>query len=85
MAQIIDMEERRRPRLAQSGKAAPAQVPAMLDPLAVVDQLVGPMAGLWRSWIAAWGSVWLAPFGLQVSPIAPPSPLEPKDRIGPRR
>jgi hypothetical protein len=84
MAQIIDMEERRKPRAARDGRIEQSPAGAALDPLAYVDQLAMPLALVWRSWFAAWTSLWLAPFGLQVSSLEAP-PLEPKDRVGPRR
>ena len=84
MAQIIDMEERRKPRPAGRGAAEPPPDFMVLDPMALVDQLVVPVVEMWRSWIATWGSLWLAPFGLQVSPVESPPPLTPKDRVGPR-
>ena len=85
MAQIIDMEERRKPRRNPSGRADPPVGPLVLDPFAYIDQLVTPMAVMWQSWCATWGSLWLAPFGLQVVLVASPPPIEPKDRVGPRR
>jgi hypothetical protein len=84
MAQIIDIEERRKPRPAPRGKAEPPAEPSALDPFAYLGQLAVPLVAIWRSWFATWGSLWLAPFGLQVSPVENPPPLAPKDRMGPR-
>ena len=85
MAQIIDIEEQRKLRPAPGGKAKPSPAPVVLDPLAVIDQLVVPVVGIWRSWFATWGNLWLAPWGLQMSPVESPPRFTPKDRVGPRR
>jgi hypothetical protein len=61
----------------------PFRSPA-LDPFVYVDQLVTPMAELWRAWAAIWGSLWLAPFGLRVNVIGAPASPEARDRVGPR-
>lgn len=83
MAQIIDIEERRKPRLGPHGGVGPSPELSSLDPLAYIDQLAKPAAVMWRSWFATWGTLWLAPFGLQVGPIEVRPPIEPKDRAGP--
>jgi hypothetical protein len=84
MAQIIDIEERRKPRSAPTGGAESPSDALALDSFAYVEQLVLPMAMFWRSWLASWGSLWLAPLGLQVSPLVPQSALEAKDSVDPR-
>ena len=61
-----------------------ASEPLVLDSFAYVEQLVMPMAMFWRSWLASWGSLWLAPLGLQVSPLVPQSALEAEDSVDPR-
>lgn len=84
MAQIIDMEERRKPRSAPRGRSESPVEPSMLDPFVMVDQLALPVFAIWQSWFATWGSLWLAPFGLQVSAVEAVPRIEPKDRAGPR-
>jgi hypothetical protein len=84
MAQIIDIEERRKPRAAPRVPSLPGLEPNLLDPTSYVEVLVLPLAVLWRSWIVSWGSVWLAPLGLQVITVEPTPPVTPKDRAGPR-
>ena len=83
MAQIIDIEERRKPRALQRMRAEPSTPALALDPIAYLDQVVAPVASWWQSWLASWGSLWLAPLGLQVLPVEPPEPA-PKNRAGPR-
>ncbi len=85
MAQIIDMEERRRPRLDGRARTLPPRDPTLLDPTGYVEQLVLPMAYLWRSWMVSWSSLWLAPLGLQVSVVDPAPQPSPQDRVGPSR
>jgi hypothetical protein len=84
MAQIIDMEERRKPRLAARAKPLPLD-PSLLDPTSYVEQLVLPFTFIWRSWVMSWGSFWLAPLGLQVIAVERNPPVTPKDRADPRR
>ena len=84
MAQIIDIEERRKPRSLPGVRGLPAAEPALLDPLAYMDSFYQPLTQIWRTWVVAWGSLWLAPLGLQVSSLEPPQ-AAPKDRLGPRR
>ncbi len=84
MAQIIDIEERRKPRPTQRARVDLPRASSLFDPTLYVGQLVTPAAMVWRSWFASWGSLWLAPLGLQVSPVELPRPVEPKDLAGPR-
>ena len=84
MAQIIDMEERRKPRSVARAQALPGVAPNLLDPASYVETLFLPLAQVWRSWMVSWGSLWLAPLGLQVIDAEPP-PAAPQDRAGPRR
>ena len=67
MAQIIDIEERRKPRTLPRSRAEALGDPTILDAAAYVDQLMAPIAFWWQSWYATWGSFWLAPLGLQVA------------------
>ena len=84
MAQIIDMEERRKPRVAPGARTLPVLDQSLMDPTGYVEHLVMPFAMLWRSWFVSWGSLWLAPLGLQVSAVEANPPVAPKDRAGPR-
>ena len=85
MAQIIDIEERRRQRPPSPRRAVELGSSVLVDPAEYLDQVVTPMAAVWRSLMAGWASFWLAPFGLRVSPLEPLPPGEPKERAGPRR
>ena len=85
MAQIIDIAERRKPRVLERERAAGSVPPWALDPAACFDQFVAPMASCWQAWLASWGSLWLAPWGLQVMPVHPPQHPAPQNRAGPRR
>ena len=80
MAQIIDIVERRRPRLPESPRAAAVSEAMLLDPTAYLE----PVAQLWQSWLATWGSLWLAPWGLRVLPVEAPLDPAPKHGAGPR-
>lgn len=55
------------------------------DPAAYFEQVVAPVASYWQSWFAAYGSLWLAPWGLQVLPVEPPPHPAPQNRAGPGR
>ena len=69
MGQVIDIEERRRPRhLLDSRAAATSGMLAAFTP-ADVGQMLYPAMTAWRSWMASWTTLWLAPIGLQVSAI----------------
>ena len=85
MAQIIDIAERRKPRVVDREGAASSRPPWALDPAACFDQFVLPMASYWQSWFASWGSLCLAPWGLQVMPVVPPKHSTPQNRAGPDR
>lgn len=80
MAQIIDIEERRKPRQPSSARAAASGHSLPLDPIAYLE----PVTQLWQSWLASWGTLWLAPWGLRVLPIEVPTGPAPKHRTGPR-
>jgi hypothetical protein len=85
MAQIIDIEERRRRRPGAPVGTGGLGGGAIVGPTEYLDQVVAPMAAVWRSWLAGWATLWLAPLGLRVSPLEPVPPDEPKERAGPRR
>ena len=72
MAQIIDIDERRKPRPAAGGQSQPRRAAGAGSRRRYVEQLVAAGGRVWRSWIATWGSLWLAPLGLQVSPVELP-------------
>ncbi len=84
MAQIIDIEERRKPRTLQRSRAEALRDSTILDAAAYVDQLMAPIAFWWQSWFSSWGSFWLAPLGLQVLPIQSSRQPAPKNCAGPR-
>jgi hypothetical protein len=85
MAQIIDMEEeRRKPRRALRALPERPRLPPSVDPGSYLDQFAAPSAVLWRSWFATWGSLWLAPFGLQVSTLEERRPADARERAKPR-
>ncbi|MFO1048775.1 MAG: hypothetical protein U1E52_12860 [Geminicoccaceae bacterium] len=80
MAQIIDIEERRKPRQPSSARAEAGGGLLPVDPLAYLE----PATQLWQSCVASWGSLWLAPWGLRVLPIEAPREPSPRHRTGPR-
>src|SRR5262245_48049358 len=84
MAQIIDIEERRKPRTLPRSRAEALKDPTILDAAAYVDQLMAPIAFWWQSWFSSWGSLCLAPLGLQVLPVQSSRQPASKNRSGPR-
>ena len=69
MGQVIDIEERRKPRhLLDSRPPATSGMLAMFTP-ADLGQVLYPAMTAWRSWMASWATLWLAPIGLQVRAI----------------
>jgi hypothetical protein len=76
MGQVIDIEERRRPRhsLRMDAEPAPGAV-AAFGP-ADMGVMSYPALTVWRFWMASWATLWLAPMGLQVMAVE----LPPADR-----
>ena len=69
MGQVIDIEERRKPRdlLGPDAAATPGLL-ATIGP-AEMGQMLYPAMTAWRTWLASWATLWLAPVGLQVRAI----------------
>jgi hypothetical protein len=84
MGQIIDIDERRRRRPTQRAKSEATREPAPVEPFHILYQLVASTADAWRAWLASWGSLWLAPWGLQMSAVQIRRPPEARDRAEPR-
>lgn len=80
MAQIIDIEERRRPRPPHSARNVAETASLAVDPMAYLE----PVAQMWQSWLASWSTFWLAPWGLRVMPLQPPTEPAPKNGTGHR-
>jgi hypothetical protein len=72
MGQVIDMEERRKPRPAPGVAVGPSVSGASGLSSAQVEQMILPAMAVWRSWLATWATLWLAPMGLHVRPVELP-------------
>ena len=63
--------------------AAAPRMLAVLGPVEV-GQMLYPAMVAWRSWLATWATLWLAPIGLQVRTVELPAE-ERQDLAGPHR
>jgi hypothetical protein len=80
MGQIIDIDQRRKPGPAY-GMAAEAALSARPGlPSAQFEQMLLPALAVWRSWMATWATLWLAPMGLHVRPVELPATTPARDR-----
>lgn len=75
MGQVIDIEERRRPRRTDA-EPAPGAV-STFGPTDMASMLY-PAATVWRFWLASWATLWLAPMGLQVRAVELPPASRPE-------
>lgn len=66
MGQIIDFEQWR----SRNGAAVRVEADKWVSSAQAADLMTSSI-GMWRSAMAAWAGLWLAPYGLLVSPVQP--------------
>jgi hypothetical protein len=87
MGQVIDLEQRRQSRRPEpAGLGGPPSAGwHAAQAAAYVDAVVLPSVTLWRSLVAAWACVWLAPLGLEVRRVEAGRPSTPPERASSTR
>jgi hypothetical protein len=81
MGQIIDLEQWRRDISKRRSTGEESRVgQVQVASASWVEEVMLPSATLWRSVVATWACLWLAPWGLEVRPIAARRSFEPPRR-----